>query len=69
MIVQSRFFTCYLLLGLMRSVVLQTRLYALYNRSRRILLIMIVGFIIQLVDMIAFSIRDTIADRQSLIYM
>ena len=53
----------------MRSVVLQTRLYALYNRSRRILLIMIVGFIIQLVDMIAFSIRDTIADRQSLIYM
>ena len=68
-IVQSRFFICYLLLGLMHSAILQIRLYALYNRSRRILFILVLGFIIQTVDIVVSNIRLTIFNCQSLIYM
>ena len=69
-IIQSRFFICYsLVLGLMHSVVLQIRLYALYNRSKKILFIMVVGFVIQLVDIVVSNIQVTILNCQSLIYM
>lgn len=68
-IVQSRFFIYYLLLGLMRLVVLQIRFYVLYNRSRRILFIMVLGFVIQLVDVVVSNIRVTILNCQSLICM
>ena len=53
----------------MRSVVLQIRLYALYNRSRNILIIMVVGSIIQLVDIVVSNIRVTIFYCPSLVYM
>ena len=68
-IVQSKLFIYNLLLGLTPSVVLQIRLYALYNRSRKILLIMVVGFIIRVVDTVVFNTRITIHICQSLIYM
>ena len=68
--VQSMFlYTYYLLLGLTCSVILQIRLYALYNRSRIILFIMVLGFIIQFADIVVSNIRLTIFNRQSLIYM
>ena len=68
-IVESKLFICYLLLGLMYSVVLQMRLYALYNHSRKIRFILVLGFIIQFVNMIVSDIRLTIFNRQSLIDM
>ena len=67
--VQSRFFIRYLLLGLMHSVLLLIRLHALYNHSRKILFILVLGFIIQFVDMVISNIRYAIYNGQSLIYI
>ena len=68
---QSRFLyiLSIILFGLTRSVILQIRLYALYNRSRIMLFILVLGFVIQFVDIVVSNIRFTIFIRQLLIYM
>ncbi|KAL4076981.1 hypothetical protein V8B97DRAFT_1362415 [Scleroderma yunnanense] len=43
-------------------IILQMRLYVLYNRSKKILFIIVLGFIIQVVTMLVCMIRLTILD-------
>jgi len=51
--------------GLMLSVMLQMRLYALYNRSRKLLFVVVLGFVIEIVIALVTVIRISIFDGQS----
>ena len=58
------FFILFTLLGLTLSVILQIQLYALYNRSRKILFVMVPSFIIQLVAVVVSDIRASIFNHR-----
>jgi len=49
----------------MLSVMLQMRLYALYNRSRKLLFVVVLGFVIEIVIALVTVIRISIFDGQS----